>query len=274
VLAVLAACAMPAASAAPTAAADGSRRVFAAKAAADLSAQVSSNWSGYAVTAPGTSFTDVTGTWVQPKAKCSQGRSSSSAFWVGLGGFDESSQALEQIGTEADCSASGKPTYGAWFEIVPAASVPVKLKVLPGDTMTAAVLVSGRQVTLGLKNLTRHTRFTKKLTVTGALDLSSAEWIAEAPSLCTASGRCRVTPLTNFGTVSFTRSSAIGDGHPATITDPGWAATPMELAEVGPSTGSFGRISNASGALPSGLSPDGRSFSVSWQANLAATSSG
>ena len=75
---------------------------------------VSSNWSGYAVagSAPdvSTTFTSVSGQWVQPTASCTSSRSTYSAFWVGLGGFSESSQALEQIGTSADCTASGKAT--------------------------------------------------------------------------------------------------------------------------------------------------------------------
>jgi hypothetical protein len=66
----------------------------------------SSNWAGYAVssadpTAPAT-YTSVSGTWVQPAANCSASNAAFSAFWVGLGGFAETSQGLEQIGTESD----------------------------------------------------------------------------------------------------------------------------------------------------------------------------
>ena len=32
-----------------------------------------------------------------------------SAYWVGLGGGGQQSTALEQIGTQGDCSASGTP---------------------------------------------------------------------------------------------------------------------------------------------------------------------
>ena len=35
------------------------------------------------------------------------GRESYSAVWVGLGGYSENASALEQIGTDADCSRSG-----------------------------------------------------------------------------------------------------------------------------------------------------------------------
>ena len=47
---------------------------------------------------------------------------------------------------------SGQAVYAAWYEIVPAPSIPIKLKILPGDRITAAVLVQGTQVTLQLTN--------------------------------------------------------------------------------------------------------------------------
>src|SRR5437588_4862054 len=128
---------------------------------------VSSNWSGYAVAGSlvdvSTSFTGVAGQWVQPKANCTSSRSTYSAFWVGLGGFSDSSQALEQIGTSADCSASGKAKYSMWYELVPAVSVPIKFKVFPGNVISASVKVKGSSVTLLIRNLTRRTKFTKTL---------------------------------------------------------------------------------------------------------------
>ncbi len=185
-------------------------RSFAARLGSD--AQVSSNWAGYAVTGTnpdGTpvTYTDVTGSWVQPTVTCTGGSESYSAFWVGLGGFSSDSQALEQIGTESNCDSRGRAVYDAWYEIVPAPSIPIKLKSLPGDRITAAVLVQGTQVTLQLTNATRRTRVTKRVTV-AAPDLTSAEWISKAPSSCTSSGRCTTLPLANFGSVAFARSAA------------------------------------------------------------------
>ena len=71
------------------------------------------------------SYTDVTGQWVQPKANCSKGRTSSVAIWVGLGGYTVGSNSLEQTGTSADCDANGRATYYAWYELVPAAPVTI-----------------------------------------------------------------------------------------------------------------------------------------------------
>ena len=248
---------------------------YAARASNSLDPQVSSNWAGYAAVAPvgGTAdFSDVTATWVQPKAKCTTGRGDSAAFWVGLGGDLADSQSLEQLGTEADCDASGTaPTYGAWWEIVPAASVPIPLKIRAGDRVTAAVLVKGQAVTMSLKDTTRRTRFSKTITVTHPLDVASAEWIAEAPSTCTANGRCRAVPLNQFGSVTFTNATAIADGHPGTISDPAWVAAPIELIASGGGGRFFGRgdvLGPGVGAVPGDLSSDGRSFSVAWQQNV------
>jgi hypothetical protein len=236
---------------------------------------VSSNWAGYAaVPADGAtaSFSDVTASWAEPKVTCTAGRTDSAAFWVGLGGDSDTSQSLEQLGTEADCDGSGgAPTYSAWWEIVPAASVRMSLVIHAGDRVTAAVLVKDQTVKMSLKNLTRGTRFSKTMTLAQPLDVSSAEWIAEAPSECTPSGRCRSVPLSRFGTVAFTNAAAINTGHPGTISDPAWIAAPIELIADGRGGRFFegGDILGPGvGAVPSGLTADGRSFSIAWQKNL------
>jgi hypothetical protein len=243
--------------------------------AAGADPQVSSNWSGYVAVAPDggvASFSDVTGSWVQPKAKCVAGRADSAAFWVGLGGDSDTSQSLEQLGTETDCDGdNAAPKYNAWWEIVPAASVRIPLKIRAGDRVTAAVVVNGQTVTMSLKDVTHGTRFTKTMTLTQTLDVSSAEWIAEAPSNCTSDGRCRPVPLTQFGTVTFTNAAAIDNGHPGTISDPTWVASPIELISSSSGGRFFGRgdvLGPGVGAVPGDLSADGRSFAVSWQQDV------
>jgi len=246
---------------------------FAARVAA--TPEVSSNWSGYALLQPSTdpvTFTDVTGTWVQPKATCTAGRRDAAAFWVGLGGYDESSGSLEQLGTAIECDARSKtPVNYAWWELVPAAAVMIPFKVNPGDTITAAVLVNGQTITFSLRNITRRTRFSKVLTTAQALDLGSAEWIAEAPSNCTFAGQCTVVPLTNFRTVTFTNAAAIGNDHPGTILDGAWTPDPIELIADDSGSGGFSQgdiLGPGVGAVPADVTADGRSFSVSWQHHL------
>lgn len=236
----------------------------------DVGAATSSNWSGYAVADTGTgatptAFSAVAGSWVQPAATCTAGGAAYAAFWVGLGGYAEGSRALEQTGTETDCSLGGTPRYSAWYELLPAPPVTVKLVVRPGDTIAAAVAVSGKTVTVKIRNLTRHTAFAKKLRMS-APDRSSAEWIAEAPSTCGLAG-CQTLPLADFGTVAFNGATAIGGGHHGTIADAAWGATAVTLHGGGPDSyhGRFVGNSPAADAVPSNLGSDGTSFSVAWQ---------
>jgi hypothetical protein len=230
---------------------------------------VSSNWAGYAVS--GTTFRAVSGTWTQPAADCSSPTASqtASAFWVGLGGSSEASNALEQTGTEADCSAGGVATYSAWYELVPAASVKTPLKVSAGDKISAAVEVTGTSVAIRLRNLTTGKSFTKALRM-AAPDITSAEWIAEAPSAVVPGGT-RVIPLTDFGTVHFSSASATStSGHTGTISDSAWSATRVDLVSDtgGPGRPAFGPFAPANGgteAVSSALGAGGRSFSVTWR---------
>jgi hypothetical protein len=232
----------------------------------EASPQATVNWSGYAAAAatepaPSTdsplAFSDVTGSWTQPKARCLKGRSDAAAFWVGIGGFNEDSSTLQQLGTTAQCSSRGVATYFVWWEIVPTPEVRVPMKVRAGDRVTAAVLVNGSKVTMSIKNATRRTRFSTTVTISQRLDVSSAEWIAEAPSVCTRDGVCEVVPLTNFGSVTFSNAAATANQVSGTINHPAWLANPLQLV-TDPSAGS-------AGASPGALSANGRSFRVSWQ---------
>jgi hypothetical protein len=78
--------------------------------------------------------------------------------------------------------------------------------------------------------------------------LSSAEWIAEAPSMC--AGSCRVLPLTNFGTVHFSGSSANGNA----INDSAWSFDPLTMVTNG----------LVVKAAPSSLDSTGSAFDVTW----------
>jgi hypothetical protein len=236
--------------------------------------QSSTNWAGYVVAGqdpattpapttpePALSFTNVSGRWVQPALACVRSKPTFAAFWVGIGGSTPASQALEQVGTQATCTSAGKATYSMWYEVVPAPSVGIKFKVFPGNSISASVQVTGTRVTLRIRNLTRRTLFTKTLSVAEP-DLSSAEWIAEAPSGCNAAG-CRQLPLAQFRPVTFTSATATtSDGHVGTISDPAWSPTMFDLLDT---TSVFAGGTTVTGALPSQLSPNGASFEIAWQ---------
>ena len=222
----------------------------------------SSNWAGYAVHRSGVKFTRVFGTWTQPGASCVAGRPTYSAMWVGLGGYSASSAALEQVGTEVDCTASGRVASSAWFELIPAASKPISMLVSPGDSIAAGVTVHGHSVTLGLVDVTAHHSFQRTLHA-GDIDVSSAEWILEAPSDCTSSTACRTLPLTNFGSTSFGLAKAESTrGHLGTITDPAWRATRIQLTPGARQLVSLDGGGSAATATPSAPAAKGTSFSV------------
>jgi hypothetical protein len=234
----------------------------------------SSNWAGWAISDPSTiagqpvtgstttlSFTSTTATWVQPKVSCAAGEPTFSAFWVGLGGLAVDASALEQVGTQANCTAGGKAVYSAWYELVPSPSVTVKLKILPGDLISASVNVEPTGILVQVKDRTRKTNFTKLLPTPAATDFTSAEWIAEAPSTCDAQlVRCRALPLANFGTVPFTRIAAIANTHAGTVTDPTWASTAIDL--VPDASSRFGGLGTSGTATPTAVDTTGRSFQV------------
>src|SRR4051812_32057055 len=192
-----------------------------AAAATAVARDVSSNWAGYVVT--GAEFSSGTGTWVQPAIDCTSTGTSASAFWVGLGGNGESSNALEQAGTSAECKADGTASYSAWYELVPAPSITVALAIEPGDTITSTVTVAGKKVTMQVADVTTGKSVTK-IKRMAAPDTSSAEWVAEAPSLCADNGSCRTVTLSDFGKVKFTKASATADGHTGSISDQAWTA--------------------------------------------------
>jgi hypothetical protein len=227
---------------------------------------VSSNWAGYAVT--GQTFETVSGTWVQPSANCSSSipETTASAFWVGLGGDSDTSSALEQTGTEADCLANGTTRYTAWYELVPASSVRVSLRVSAGDRISGSVRVNGTKVTVQLRNLTTDKTFTKTLRMASP-DIASAEWIAEAPSAVTPGGT-RILPLTDFGTVRFTSATATSTGgHTGTIADSAWTAGRilLEASDGGPGNfGPYAAESAGSAAVPGALASSG-AFSIRWR---------
>jgi hypothetical protein len=252
---VLALAAVPALAAAPAASADTSE---------------SSNWAGYAIHRSGVTFTKVLGTWTQPRATCTPGDPTYSSVWVGIGGYSETSNALEQIGTEADCTVAGRARSTAWYELVPAPSRTTKLTIDAGDRLRATVTVLDEKVTLTLDDLTRHRSFTKAVH-DADLDVTSAEWIVEAPSVCpTASQQsCQTLPLADFGSTGFTAARATAtSGHAGAIDDRHWTTTRITLAEGGRHfIGADGPAGQAMlvTAVPSTLTAGGSAFSVTYQ---------
>ena len=198
------------------------------------------------------------------------------AFWVGLGGYAPRSKALEQIGSEADCSSHGQLFYYAWYELVPRPPVTIaRLTITPGDSISASVHISSDHVTLTLTdNTTEALRFVKRTVMhSPAPDTSAAEWIAEAPASCSGNSNCRPLRLTNFGQIGFTAASASSIGtdgsHTGPIDDPVWDSGAILLSSNGHARYS---VNEASYALPSSLSPGGAAFTVDAKFDMKAAS--
>lgn len=212
----------------------------------------STNWSGYAVT--GTAFTTAVASWIVPGASCTSGHQYA-AFWVGLDGY--SSNTVEQTGTDSDCDGKN-PSYYAWYEFYPNPSYEITgMTITPGDRMEAEVVYSNSEFTVTIKDLTTGKAFKKSSAVSGA-SRSSAEWIAEAPCCTTLGG---ILPLADFGTVLFGKDStavpktnvAVDSTTAGVIGAYGTAVEAITMASK-----------NAVEAVPSALSSDGSSFSVTW----------
>jgi hypothetical protein len=215
----------------------------------------STNWSGYGAAAgSGQTFASVVGSWTVPAVTPSASGDTYSCHWIGLDGFN--SGTVEQIGTESDV-INGSPVYFAWFEFYPDPEMVItNLAVSPGDQMTALVRYDGLQTSgqyqgqyayfMALLNVTTNMEVNGALYTSYSGAHSSAEWIAEAPSVDGDQ-----SALANFGSVTFTDSSAALDGGDYVVIS-GLANSPIDLIT------SQGKII----AHTSGLNETGDGFSV------------
>lgn len=244
-----------------------SAAVLAGAPAAMANTTRSTNWAGYAIHRPGASFRQVSATWTEPAATCIPGQPSYSAVWVGLGGYKANSDSLEQTGTEIDCNAAGKVVSSAWFELVPAPSRTVSLPVDPGDVMHATVTVTGHRVVIELVNATRNQTFRRAL-YASSVDVSSAEWIVEAPSECVSQFACQGLPLADFGSVTFGSATAtLRSGAVGAIANHRWGRTRIDLIAGSQRMIVARNTSDVAGtAAPSALQGDGSAFAVTYAA--------
>jgi hypothetical protein len=223
----------------------------------------SSNWAGYSIHRAGVRFRHVSAVWRQPGATCTPGTATYSSIWVGLGGFNRDAKALEQIGSEVDCSADGRIVSSVWYELVPEPSHTISLAVAPGDVLSASLTVKRHSVTLTLRDLTRESKFTRR-THASSLDLRSADWIVEAPSECQGPTSCQPLPLANFGSASFAHAhAATAKGHSGRISSRKWDTTKITLVSRARHFVSSDASTDAQ-ANPSRLSARGGSFTVTY----------
>lgn len=221
----------------------------------------STNWSGYALTAPNGAVTAVSGAWTVPTVSGSS--TGYSSEWVGIDGYNSSS--VEQIGTESD---TGPTNNYAWYEMYPnnsvnittaykllatgkASTTKMSAAVSAGDSITASVQsAAANSFTLTINDLTADWTYTTVQKTRQTMARSSAEWIVEAPSSYS------VLPLADFGTVNFTAASATISGVTGSIN--GFSGV------SGVSVQQINMVSNSGAVEDTTSTTSGTSFSVAY----------
>ncbi|WFR62027.1 G1 family endopeptidase [Paenibacillus amylolyticus] len=153
---------------------------------------ISSNWSGYARKGTVHQYRRISAEWTVPYLLPSS-RNAYSSAWIGIDGFENSS--LIQTGTGHDW-IQGKPSYYAWWEILPAAETIIPHPVSPGHRIRAVITRLTRKTwCITLSNLTLGWTFRTIQCYSGPQ--SSAEWIVEAPTVGSSiASMARLTPVT------------------------------------------------------------------------------
>ena len=231
-----------------------------------LSTRTSYNWSGYVISSGAGSVTDVNGSWVVPTVSCPPSSNSYSAFWVGIDGWSDGT--VEQTGTDSDCQG-GLPTYYAWFEFYPAEAALVSgVTVGAGDVISASVScqASGLECTVSITDFTtgQTSSYTQAFGPGSGPQMTSADWIAEAPSMSSGG----ILPLADFGTVQFGQdSTGVAPSNSATV-----AGASGPIGSFGPAVVEVFMLDSdgSAQAQPSELSADGTSFSVAWSSGSRA----
>jgi hypothetical protein len=196
-----------------------------AKPGLHANANQSGNWFGYnqgILEQGGEQFHSIAGVWTVPSAgQHTKGTAESSSTWIGIGGgcvdakCTTGDSTLIQTGTEQDVSAAGKPSYSAWWEIIPGPSIEIgKLKVRAGDRMRANIAETIQGLNLWritLSNLTTHQTF--RTTVPYTSTHATAEWIQETPIVIGTNAG--LASLPNLSRTSFDRARV--NGAPAQL---------------------------------------------------------
>ncbi len=212
----------------------------------------STNWSGYAVTGEKGSVSEVKGSWIVPAISgACPATDQYAAFWIGIDGYN--SNTVEQLGTDSDCQ-NGQPVYYAWFEFYPhLSSIVNTVSIHPGDQISAEVSAGLKgKFTVSMTNLTTGQSFSITSRIPSA-DQSSAEWIAEAPY----SGG--VLPLADFASVTFGSSKLPNTATIAGVTAPIASFPSSDVDKITMVT-----TAGAVKAIPTDLSKQGSSFSITW----------
>jgi len=210
---------------------------------------VSLDWGGYIAFSPNQQplISGVSGSWTVPRVEPTS-EDSSSAMWIGVGGYVDSDNTLIQAGTEQD-SVNGAAIYSAWYETLPGSSIGIStLSIHPGDRVSVSIMLvnSGAHTwSIIVSDTTTGQKFQNSLTYSSSR--LSAEWIVERPTI-----NGGLSPLTNFGSVTFSNSMAINNATSESINKFSYARITMIDQQ------------NTQLVSISSLSSDGESFTVNY----------
>ena len=188
---------------------------------AAIAANRSNNWSGYnrgALQANVNVFHSISGNWTVPAARQHQkGQAEQSSTWIGIGGgcLDSACTAADptliQLGTEQDVGKTGKASYSAWWELVPAPSTTItSLKIHRGDRIHASLseAVPGSNVwTMTLRDVTTKKSWSQTVPYTSTH--ATAEWIEETP-LGIGTGGVGLSAMPDLSLVRFDHATLNG----------------------------------------------------------------
>ena len=177
-----------------------------------VSAKESSNWAGYV--AQGGPYTEVSGVFnvaslLAPQPTVCQSyitgtnaSQCSASEWIGIDGYSQSSTSIIQTGIVlSPIPGSNNYTINAWWETYPNPSVFISsLTVSPNDVINASIAqISPGNWSISLDDVTSGQTYSIAVSYTG--QLSSAEWIVEAPDI-----NGYLTTLSPFSQVGFSTS--------------------------------------------------------------------
>ena len=190
----------------------------------------STNWGGAVIVDTG--ITQATGTFTVPQPSVPSGGDSSTQYcgaaWVGIDG-DTCQTGLIQTGVFW-CVQGGSYSYEAWYEYIPEASIAYdSVTVNAGDVITVTVTTDGNNGgTTTLENTSNGQSGSHTFSgqTDGTLCGTNAEWIVEDFEEGSS-----LVPFADFGTVTFTGSTAVVNGN--TVTAGGDNAQNIHLNQGG-----------------------------------------
>ncbi|KAL5088774.1 hypothetical protein Trisim1_006189 [Trichoderma cf. simile WF8] len=196
----------------------------------------SPNWAGVAISQPG--VTEVSGTFTVPQPKMPPGADPNLAHcgvaWVGIDGWTNGD--LIQTGVLWCTYIDNSTFWYPWYEYLPGFITEIDgVNVTAGSVVTVNAKKTGTNsgiTTLTVDGVTASHDFTGE---EYSLPGTSAEWIVEDYSLGLVGPP--YAPFADFGTVTFTRATAVVNGDTITPGEGNWVIVDLDQGN-GPITSS------------------------------------